>query len=83
MYEPSPATVYVVGAEAVQPAAPAEGGVDDSVTRYPATVTSSEAVKAVIGTARLVEGEVTRGGRKAHELDTHAQLHMRDTAEPR
>ncbi len=29
----------------------------------------------------LVEGVVPRGGRKAHELDTHAQLHTKETAE--
>ena len=44
-------------------------------------------VERCVGLARLlvagtlVEGEVPRGGRKAHELDTHAQLHTKETAE--
>ena len=48
----------VVGAEAVQPAAPAVGGVADSVILYSVTDTLSEAVNAVIGMLRLVDGDV-------------------------
>ena len=48
-----------VGLETDQPSAPEEGGVDDSVIRYSLTAILSEAVKAVIGTLRLIEGDVT------------------------
>ena len=49
----------VVGLDAVQPGAPEDGGVDDSVIRYALIAILSEAVKIVIGMSRLVEGDVT------------------------
>jgi hypothetical protein len=58
VYEPSDATVYVAGAEPVQPGLPAAGGVADSVIRYPVTPTLSVAVNDVIGMSRLDDGDV-------------------------
>jgi hypothetical protein len=58
VYVPSEATVYVAGAEPVQPGLPAAGGVADSVIRYPVTPTVSVAVNDVIGISRLAEGDV-------------------------
>ena len=52
-------TEKVVGGVTDHPAASASGFVADVVIKYPVTVTSSEAVKEVIGMFKLLEGVVT------------------------
>ena len=59
VYTPSLATLYVAGAEPVQPGAAAEGAVPDSVIKYPLRVESSVAMNSVIGMSRLFDADGT------------------------
>ena len=55
VFDPCEVNVNVTGAEPDQPVAPDKGAVDDSVTIYPTTPTSSVAINEEIGIVKIDE----------------------------